>query len=194
MTEAARHLVKIEVFFDGQSAYSFNYEGKVHVFRGDVTQLAKFLQSFKAKDNKTQPRSVRGERYADIAREITDQTDNIIYAWSNDLANALQKKESVKVQESDEMFIDGRTFKATGLYAKTAKVYGKGWADQLLSFADDKACQKAGYCLMAYDDLRSMWISDVRHPGEDAYFFCDKTGEREGDFIKFGMFGGATFH
>lgn len=192
VNEAARHLVKIQVFYDGKSAYSFNYEGKVHVFRGTVEQLAKFLQSFKAKDNKTQPRSVRGERYADIAKEITDQTDNIIYAWSNDLANALQKKESVeKLTESDELCLSSRSFKSMGLYDKTAKTYGTGWANWLSVLADDKEAQRAGFFLMVYDDLRSMWISDVKHFGQDTIFFCDKTGEREGDFIKFGFFNGA---
>ena len=92
--EKARHLVKIQVFFDGKDAFSFNYEGKVYVFHGDKTSLTKFLQSFKAKDNKTQPRSVRGERYADIAQEIIDQSDNIIYAWSNDLNNVVNKREA----------------------------------------------------------------------------------------------------
>lgn len=190
--EKARHLVKIQVFFDGKDAFSFNYEGKVHVFHGDKVQLTKFLQSFKAKDNKTQPRSVRGERYADIAQEIIDQTDNIIYAWSNDLSNATMKKESVeKVNESDEIYLNGKTFKSNGLYAKTAKVYGNIWADQLLKFADDEEAQKAGYYLIANDDLRTMWISNTKKFTQDALFFCDRSGEREGDFIKFGMFGGA---
>lgn len=95
VNEAARHLVKLEVFFDGKNSYSFNYEGKVKVFRGDIQALAKFLQSFKAKDNKTNPRSARGERYIDIANEITDGSDRIIYAWSNDLQNAFSRHESV---------------------------------------------------------------------------------------------------
>lgn len=96
MTEAARHLIKLQVFYDGQHSYSFNYEGQVKVFRGDEVSLAKFLQSFKAKDNHTNPRSSRGERYIDIAKEITDGTDNIIYAWSNDLANVFNKHESIE--------------------------------------------------------------------------------------------------
>lgn len=106
MQEAARHLIKLQVFFDGKDAYSFNYEGKVHVFRGTVEELAKFLQSFKAKDNNTQPRSARGERYIDIANEIMNQTDNVIYAWSNDLSNALLKRESAKT-EAVEFAKDG---------------------------------------------------------------------------------------
>lgn len=96
VNEAARHLVKLEVFFDGKNSYSFNYEGKVKVFRGDIKALAKFLQSFRAKDNKTNPRSARGERYIDIANEITDGSDRIIYAWSNDLQNAFSRHESVE--------------------------------------------------------------------------------------------------
>ena len=100
--DETRHLVKIQVFYDGQNAYSFNYEGKVHVFRGTVEQLAKFLQSFKAKDNKTNPRSHRGERYIDIANEITDGSDNIIFAWSNDLMNVLNRRESTETVEVEE--------------------------------------------------------------------------------------------
>jgi len=195
MQEAARHLVKLQVFYDGKDAYSFNYEGKVHVFRGTVEELAKFLQSFRAKDNKTQPRSTRGERYIDIANEIMNQTDNIIYAWSNDLSNALLKREDSPKQEQvlnewyDPFMLDGSRFKSTGLYDKVVSTYSKVWADQLLRFADDKLCQKHSCYLMTYGDSRelSLWISKMHAFGSDVNFFVDKTGEKAGDCIKFGF-------
>lgn len=186
VSEVARHLVKLEVFFDGQNSYSFNYEGKVKVFRGDENALTKFLQSFKAKDNKTQPRSLRGERYADIAKGIIDGSDRIIYAWSNDLANAFNKREQVKSMNEnvDEVILDSVTFKSSGLYNKVAAVYNKSWAEWLSIMADDKDCHKAGFSLISDADFITLNITKLGQYKNWILFFSDKSGSKEGDFIK----------
>ena len=72
-------LLRIRVFYTG-GAYTFNIESGAkkapaqYVFRGDHDSFVRFLMGIKAKDNKTWPRSVRGERYADIAAEIENRT------------------------------------------------------------------------------------------------------------------------
>jgi len=170
--EKARHLVKIQVFFDGKDAFSFNYEGKVHVFHGDKAQLTKFLQSFKAKDNKTQPRSVRGERYADIAQEIIDQTDNVIYAWSNDLANATLKKESEsqptvqevsfdsififydsEVQELFNYWLKKNNIKYQSLINKVYVAGDVSVSKEILDLLDKHSGEFENYSIKEYNDL-----------------------------------------
>lgn len=185
-----RHLVKLQVFYDGKNAYSFNYEGKVHVFRGTVEELAKFLQSFKAKDNKTNPRSHRGEKYIDIANEITDGSDNIIFAWSNDIANTFNKREEVMpVKEHDELFLTGASFKSSGLYDKIKDTYNESWAKAILQFADDKACQKAGFFLMCDESYTFLEIRKINKFNDWIAFMVNKSGENPGTFIKFGFNG-----
>lgn len=184
--EAARHLVKIEVFFDGKNAFSFNYEGNVYVFRGDANQLARFLQSIKAKDNNTQPRSVRGERYADIAQEIIDKTDNIIYAWSNDLSNAINKrKEEVEktTEGLDDIILSSKTFISSGLFKRVEVTYNKTWAEALATFADDPKAHKLNFYLISDVSYSILEICKLTNQRRNVLFFKDKNGVSEGEDI-----------
>lgn len=90
------NLLKATVFFDGKESYTFNFNKpkrapNPYVFRGDHDSFVKFLMGIKAKDEKTYPNSVRGERYADIATEIEDGTDKNIYVWEHDFMRYIKK-------------------------------------------------------------------------------------------------------
>ena len=91
-------LLRIRVFHTG-GAYTLNIESgnnvkapRQYVFRGNHDSFVRFLMGIKAKDNKTWPRSVRGERYSDIADEIENGTDQIIYVWEHDFMRYINKK------------------------------------------------------------------------------------------------------
>ena len=95
------NLAKARVFYDGKGSYTFNFDKgyklpNPYVFRGDHDSFVRFLMGIKAKDNKTWPRSVRGERYSDIADEIESGSDQIIYVWEHDFMRYLNHK---KVKE-----------------------------------------------------------------------------------------------
>ena len=98
-------LLKIRVFYTG-GAYTFNIESGARkapnqfVFRGDHDSFVRFLMGIKAKDNKTWPRSVRGERYADIAAEIENGSDQIIYVWEHDYMRYVNRTKESRVRES----------------------------------------------------------------------------------------------
>lgn len=91
------NLIKARVFYDGKGAYTLNLDKGIkapnpYVFRGDHDQFVRFLMAIKAKDNKTWPRSVRGERYADIASEIESGEDQIIYVWEHDFMRYINSR------------------------------------------------------------------------------------------------------
>lgn len=99
-------LLKIRVFHTG-GAYTFNIEtgarrAKNYIFRGDHDAFVRFLMGIKAKDNKTWPRSVRGERYSDIADEIENGSDQIIYVWEHDYMRYINRI-STKKSEAQKM-------------------------------------------------------------------------------------------
>ena len=105
-------LLKIRIFYTG-GAYTLNIESgakrapRQYVFRGGHDSFVRFLMGIKAKDNKTWPRSVRGERYADIANEIESGSDQIIYVWEHDYIRYLNRaKESVSRKTESIMDID----------------------------------------------------------------------------------------
>lgn len=90
------NLLKATVFFDGKESYTFNFNKpkrapNPYVFRGDHDAFVKFLMGIKAKDEKTYPNSVRGERYADIATEIENGSDKNIYVWERDFMKYIKK-------------------------------------------------------------------------------------------------------
>lgn len=98
------NLAKARVFYDGKGSYTFNFNKGIklpnpYVFRGDHDSFVRFLMGIKAKDNKTYPRSVRGERYADIAYEIENGTDQIIYVWEHDFMRYINKQKNKKFSE-----------------------------------------------------------------------------------------------
>lgn len=99
------NLAKVRVFYDGKEAYTFNFDKgyklpNPYVFRGDHDSFVRFLMGIKAKDNKTWPRSVRGERYSDIADEIESGSDQIIYVWEHDFMRYINKKKEDNFRES----------------------------------------------------------------------------------------------
>lgn len=104
------NLAKARVFYDGKGSYTFNFDKgyklpNPYVFRGDHDSFVRFLMSIKAKDNKTWPRSVRGERYSDIADEIESGSDQIIYVWEHDFMRYInKKKENYSMKESQTSF------------------------------------------------------------------------------------------
>ena len=109
------NLAKARVFYDGKGAYTFNFDKgyklpNPYVFRGEHDSFVRFLMGIKAKDNKTWPRSVRGERYSDIADEIESGSDQIIYVWEHDFMRYINRKASkesvVKVREGRFSFAD----------------------------------------------------------------------------------------
>lgn len=106
-------LLRIRVFYAGGGVYTFNIESGAkkapdqYVFRGDHDSFVRFLMGIKAKDNKTWPRSVRGERYADIADEIENGSDQIIYVWEHDYLRYLNRtKESITKKTESVMDVE----------------------------------------------------------------------------------------
>ncbi len=77
-----RKLYRVNVMKMGRS-YSFNYSGKVKVYRGSEEGLKTLLRKLKVSDTKEEPRSFRIKTFGQIAQEIIDQSDSIIYIWSN---------------------------------------------------------------------------------------------------------------
>ena len=86
INEEQRRLVPVKVY---------NYEGGMSWYctpdiaghdinvRGTIEQFAKFLQTVKAMDNSTAPRSKRQTTYYQMADQIRSNTDNVIWIWSN---------------------------------------------------------------------------------------------------------------
>ena len=111
-------LLKIRVFYSG-GAYTLNVESGAKkapdhfVFRGDHDSFVRFLMGIKAKDNKTWPRSVRGERYTDIANEIENGSDPIIYVWEHDFMRYINKKK----QEEEMRIVKTPRFQEDSIYA-----------------------------------------------------------------------------
>lgn len=85
----ARRLVKVEVLYDGHRGWTLNWGHQFKVFRGDLEEFAKFLARLKAKDDKVAPASHRSLTYRQIAQEIADGTDRMIWIWDNDLQRNL---------------------------------------------------------------------------------------------------------
>jgi len=77
-----RKLYKVNVMKMGDT-YSFNYEGKVKVYRGSEVGLKLLLRRLGASDNVSEPRSFRGKTFDTITQEIVSQSDPFIYVWSN---------------------------------------------------------------------------------------------------------------
>lgn len=99
------NLAKARVFYDGKGSYTFNFDKgyklpNPYVFRGDHDSFVRFLMGIKAKDNKTWPRSVRGERYSDIADEIESGSDQTVYVWEHDFMRYINKKKEDNFRES----------------------------------------------------------------------------------------------
>lgn len=90
----ARHLVKVEVIWDGQDGWTLKYDNrKTKVFRGDKTAFAKYLQKIQAKDDMTSPKSVRNETYKEIVDDIVLNRDRIIWVWSTNMKENTYKVE-----------------------------------------------------------------------------------------------------
>lgn len=80
-----RKLYKVNIIKMGDS-YSFNYgNGKVKVYRGGEEGLRTLLRKLGASDNKVAPKSFRSKTFIKMAQEIIDQSDPIVWIWSNNL-------------------------------------------------------------------------------------------------------------
>ncbi len=77
-----RKLHKVNVMKMGDT-YSFNYSGKVKVYRGSDVGLKTLLRRLGAADTQSEPRSSRERTFDQITQEIVSQTDPTIYVWSN---------------------------------------------------------------------------------------------------------------
>ena len=159
-------LLKIRVFYSG-GAYTLNVESGAKkapdhfVFRGDHDSFVRFLMGIKAKDNKTWPRSVRGERYTDIANEIENGSDPIIYVWEHDYMRYINKKkedEKMKIvktprqQESSQKYYSIEDF--WNNYFKSAEAH---WAPEESRWSWDGV----GYYLRSSDKFCFLY-SDER--------------------------------
>ena len=77
-----RKLYKVNVMRMGDT-YSFNYSGKVKVYRGSEVGLKTLLRRLGAADSASEPRSSREKTFDQITQEIVSQSDPTIYVWSN---------------------------------------------------------------------------------------------------------------
>ena len=77
-------LAKVEVFNDGNN-WSMQWNGHTYTFQGTIEQFSKVLMKIKAADNYEEPRSYRSMKYVDIANEIANGQDRIIWAWEHTL-------------------------------------------------------------------------------------------------------------
>lgn len=104
-------LLKIRVFKLG-GAYTLTIESgakkapKSYTFQGDHDAFVRFLMAIQAKDNKTWPRSVRGERYSDIANGVDSGEDSIIYVWEHDYMRYLNRAKKENTVRESVMDID----------------------------------------------------------------------------------------
>lgn len=86
MMSEARSLVRVHVRYDNNDVWTIQYLRTVRVFRGSIENFAKFLRKIGASDDKTAPRSVRNVTYMQMAQEIKDGSDPIVWIWSNVLS------------------------------------------------------------------------------------------------------------
>lgn len=80
-----RKLIRVSVLYDGARSWTLQWKGGFKVFRGSIEDFSKFLMKIKAKDDKESPRSFRSLTYINIAKEITNGSDIIIWVWEKDL-------------------------------------------------------------------------------------------------------------
>ncbi len=85
MMSEARSLVRVHVRYE-KDVWTIQYLRTVRVFHGPIENFAKFLRRVGASDDQTAPKSVRNLTYMQIAQEIMDGTDPIIWIWSNILS------------------------------------------------------------------------------------------------------------
>ena len=95
-----RYLVRCKVYKNGNAWTMNSNKGGTRVFNGDIDAFAKFLMKIKAKDDAEDPRSYRSMTYRNMAQEIADGGDNVIYVWSN---NWPDKGKSAKVYRSEDV-------------------------------------------------------------------------------------------
>lgn len=80
-----RKLYKVNIMKMGNS-YSFNYAGgQVKVYRGGEDGLRTLLRKLGASDDKIPPKSFRSKTFINMAKEIINQSDPIVWIWSNKL-------------------------------------------------------------------------------------------------------------
>jgi hypothetical protein len=75
-------LVRVEVYSTGNN-WALQWEGGNKTFLGTKEQFAKFLQRIKAADDREDPRSYRSMRYVDIASEIQNGSDRVIWVYKH---------------------------------------------------------------------------------------------------------------
>lgn len=95
-----RRLYRVNVMKMGNS-YSFNYNGKVKVYRGGEEGLKTLLRKLKVSDTKEEPKSFRIKTFGQIAQEIIDQSDPVIYIWSN-ILDKMQMIVTESLQEAKQ--------------------------------------------------------------------------------------------
>lgn len=78
-----RYLVKCKVYKHGNQWTLNSDKGGTRVFNGSIEGFAKFLRKIQAKDDAVDPKTFRSMTYMNIAQEIADGGDNVIYVWSN---------------------------------------------------------------------------------------------------------------
>jgi len=78
-----RSLVTISIWHDGKGSFTLSYPGGCKIFKGSVKGFAKFLQKIQAKDGASYPKSARNKTYMEIAQDVFNGKDPMIYVWSN---------------------------------------------------------------------------------------------------------------
>jgi glutamate synthase domain-containing protein 1 len=98
-------LIEITVNKISNNMYIFLFNDNFFKFvitdlNNEENELALFLKRLKAKDDSNSPRSKRFLTYKELAKEIMDGSDNIIYIWSSFI------KSIKKVCYIDDMWIE----------------------------------------------------------------------------------------
>lgn len=99
------NLIEITVNKISNNMYIFLFNDNFFKFvitdlNNEENELALFLKRLKAKDDSDSPRSKRFLTYKEIAQEIMDGSDNIIYIWSSFIRSIK------KICYIDNMWID----------------------------------------------------------------------------------------
>ena len=112
-----RSLVTISIWHDGKGSFTLSYPGGCKIFKGSVKGFAKFLQKIQAKDGASYPKSARNKTYMEIAQDVFNGKDPIIYVWSNILNKLEGMQFTEEVLKEEKLYsyrfttIDGISYK-----------------------------------------------------------------------------------
>jgi hypothetical protein len=83
----ARHLETLKCYYnESMDVFIFHCAGKkITIQYASPEQIASVFRKAQVKDEKTEPKSVRGKTYLQMVAAVIDGTDRTNYLWSTDV-------------------------------------------------------------------------------------------------------------